>query len=59
MVADFDNYRKQTEKVFPRLKQAELKLLKFLNIRDDYLRALNMIKHDNPDAVIIEGLQGT
>ncbi|MGI0001792.1 MAG: nucleotide exchange factor GrpE [Nitrososphaeraceae archaeon] len=60
MVADFDNYRKQTEKqVSSKIEasRAEI-LLKFLNIRDDYLRALNMIKHNNPDAVIIEGLQG-
>jgi molecular chaperone GrpE len=60
MVADFDNYRKQTEKqVSSKIdaSRAEI-LLKFLNIRDDYLRALNMIKRDNPDAVIIEGLQG-
>jgi molecular chaperone GrpE len=60
MIADFDNYRKQTEKqVSSKIEasRAEI-LLKFLNIRDDYLRALNMIKHDNPDAVIIEGLQG-
>jgi molecular chaperone GrpE len=60
MVADFDNYRKQTEKqVSSKIEasRAEI-LLKFLNIRDDYLRALNIIKHDKPDAVIIEGLQG-
>lgn len=60
MVADFDNYRKQTEKQVAykiEASRAEI-LLKFLNIRDDYLRALNIIKHDKPDAVIIEGLQG-
>ena len=60
MVADFDNYRKQNEKqVSSKIEasRAEI-LLKFLNIRDDYLRALNIIKHDKPDAVIIEGLQG-
>lgn len=60
MVADFDNYRKQTEKqVSSKIEasRAEI-LLKLLNIRDDYLRALNIIKHDKPDAVIIEGLQG-
>ncbi|MGA8107503.1 MAG: nucleotide exchange factor GrpE [Nitrososphaeraceae archaeon] len=60
MVADFDNYRKQTEKQVSykiEASRAEI-LLKFLNIRDDYLRALNIIKHDKPDAVIIEGLQG-
>jgi molecular chaperone GrpE len=60
MVADFDNYRKQTEKqVSSKIEASKAEiLLKFLNIRDDYLRALNMIKHDKPDAVIIEGLQG-
>jgi molecular chaperone GrpE len=60
MIADFDNYRKQTEKqVSSKIEasKAEL-LLKFLNIRDDYLRALDMIKHEKPNAVIIEGLQG-
>jgi molecular chaperone GrpE len=60
MIADFDNYRKQTERqVSSKIEasKAEL-LLKFLNIRDDYLRALDMIKHEKPDAVIIEGLQG-
>lgn len=60
MVADFDNYRKQTEKqVSSKIEESRAEiLLKFLNIRDDYLRALNIIKHDKPDAVIIEGLQG-
>jgi molecular chaperone GrpE len=60
MVADFDNYRKQTEKqVSSKIEASKAEiLLKFLNIRDDYLRALNIIKHDKPDAVIIEGLQG-
>ena len=60
MVADFDNYRKQTEKqVSSKIEASKAEiLLKFLNIRDDYLRALSMIKHDKPDAVIIEGLQG-
>ncbi|HEY6404710.1 MAG TPA: nucleotide exchange factor GrpE [Nitrososphaeraceae archaeon] len=60
MIADFDNYRKQTDKqVSSKIEasKAEL-LLKFLNIRDDYLRALDMIKHEKPDAVIIEGLLG-
>jgi molecular chaperone GrpE len=60
MIADFDNYRKQTDKqVSSKIdaSKAEL-LLKFLNIRDDYLRALDMIKHEKPDAVIIEGLLG-
>jgi molecular chaperone GrpE len=60
MMADFDNYRKQMEKQLSskvEASEAEI-LLKFLNIRDDYLRALEMVKQDNSDPVIIEGLQG-
>ena len=60
MMADFDNYRKQMEKQLSskvEASKAEI-LLKFLNIRDDYLRALEMVKQDNSDPVIIEGLQG-
>ncbi|HJU84918.1 MAG TPA: nucleotide exchange factor GrpE [Nitrososphaeraceae archaeon] len=60
MMADFDNYRKQMEKQFHskvEASKAEI-LLKFLNIRDDYLRALEMVRQNKSDAVIIEGLQG-
>ena len=60
MMADFDNYRKQMEKQLSsrvEASKAEI-LLKFLNIRDDYLRALEMVKQYNSDPVIIEGLQG-
>jgi len=60
MMADFDNYRKQMEKQFHskvEASKAEI-LLKFLSIRDDYLRALEMVKQDKSDAVIVEGLQG-
>lgn len=60
MMADFDNYRKQMEKQLSskvEASKAEI-LLKFLNIRDDYLRALEMVKQSKSDAVIIEGLQG-
>ena len=60
MMADFDNYRKQMEKQLSskvEASKAEI-LLKFLNIRDDYLRALEMVKQNNSDPVIIEGLHG-
>jgi molecular chaperone GrpE len=60
MMADFDNYRKQMEKQFHskvEASKAEI-LLKFLSIRDDYLRALEMVKQNKSDAAIIEGLQG-
>ena len=59
-MADFDNYRKQMEKQLSskvEASKAEI-LLKFLNIRDDYLRALEMVKQNNSDPVIIEGLHG-
>ena len=60
LVADFDNYRKQMEKqaaTKAESDKAEL-LLKFLNIRDDYLRALSVAKQRKSEPVVIEGLQG-
>jgi molecular chaperone GrpE len=59
MMADFDNYRKQLEKQFAskiETYKAEL-LLKFLNIRDDYLRGFEMAKQSKSEAVVIEGLE--
>jgi molecular chaperone GrpE len=59
MMADFDNYRKQMDKQMAlkiESSKAEL-LLKFLNIRDDYLRALEMAKQSKSEAVVIEGLE--
>jgi molecular chaperone GrpE len=60
LMADFDNYRKQMEKQAASKAEAikaEL-LLKFLNIRDDYLRALSVAKQSKSEAVVIEGLEG-
>ena len=60
LMADFDNYRKQMEKQAAskaEFAKAEL-LLKFLNIRDDYLRALSVAKQAKTEAVVIEGLEG-
>src|SRR5437763_14651776 len=59
MMADFDNYRKQMEKqTISKFEwsKAEL-LLKFLNVRDDYLRALEIAKQSKSEAVVIEGLE--
>jgi molecular chaperone GrpE len=59
LMADFDNYRKQMEKqVAARVEsgKAEL-LLKFLNIRDDYERALATVKKNSSQA-LAEGLEG-
>src|SRR5918994_2168519 len=61
LIADFDNYRKQMEKQLASKAEsikAEL-LLKFLNIRDDYLRALSMARQTKSEqGVVIEGLEG-
>jgi molecular chaperone GrpE len=61
LMADFDNYRKQMEKQVASKAEslkAEL-LLKFLNIRDDYLRALSVAKQGGKsEPVVIEGLEG-
>jgi molecular chaperone GrpE len=61
LVADFDNYRKQMEKQVASKAEsikAEL-LLKFLNIRDDYLRALSVARQSKSEQiVVIEGLEG-
>jgi molecular chaperone GrpE len=60
MVADFDNYRKQMEKQVA-LKTEENKaelMLRFLNIRDDYVRALEIAKQSKAEPVVVEGLDG-
>ena len=60
MMADFDNYRKQMEKqVSSKIESGRAELLiKFLNIRDDYLQALKMAKQSKSEKVVIEGLEG-
>ena len=60
LMADFDNYRKQMERQAASKTEsakAEL-LLKFLNIRDDYMRALSVGKQSKSEPVVIEGLEG-
>jgi molecular chaperone GrpE len=60
LMADFDNYRKQMEKQLASRAEsikAEL-LLKFLNIRDDYLRALAVAQQSKAEPVVIQGLEG-
>lgn len=60
LMADFDNYRKQMERQAASKAEsakAEL-LLKFLSIRDDYLRALSVAEQAKTEAVVIEGLEG-
>ena len=60
MVADFDNYRKQLDKQLASKieeNKAEL-MLRFLNIRDDYVRAVEIAKQSKAEQVVVEGLEG-
>jgi molecular chaperone GrpE len=60
MVADFDNYRKQMDKqVASKIEENKAELmLRFLNIRDDYVRAVEIAKQSKADLVVVEGLEG-
>jgi molecular chaperone GrpE len=61
LMADFDNYRKQIEKqMASTIESNKASLLsRFLTIRDDYQRALDMIKKNkNLDEVFLNGLEG-
>ncbi|HZT36027.1 MAG TPA: nucleotide exchange factor GrpE [Nitrososphaera sp.] len=60
LMADFDNYRKQMERqVASKVESSKAELLlKFVNIRDDYVRALAVARQNNVDKVVVEGLEG-
>ena len=60
MVADFDNYRKQMDKqVASKIEENKAELmLGFLNIRDDYVRAVEIAKQSKAELVVVEGLEG-
>lgn len=60
MVADFDNYRKQMDKqVSSKIEENKAELmLRFLNIRDDYVRAVEIAKQSKAELVVVEGLEG-
>lgn len=58
-LAEIDNYRKQIEKesqIHVKVKIEEF-LKKLINLRDDYLRAIETAKKSNGPAVIINGLE--
>ena len=59
IMADFDNYRKQMEKqIASKIESSRAELLmKFLNIRDDDSRALEIAKQSKSETVVIEGLE--
>jgi molecular chaperone GrpE len=61
LMADFDNYRKQMERqAAAKVESAKAELLlKFLNIRDDYERALQTAaKEAGASPVVVAGLEG-
>jgi molecular chaperone GrpE len=60
MVADFDNYRKQMDKqVASKIEENKAELmLRFLNIRDDHVRAVEIAKQSKAEPVVVEGLEG-
>ncbi|HEY7570351.1 MAG TPA: nucleotide exchange factor GrpE [Nitrososphaeraceae archaeon] len=60
MAADFDNYRKQIDRQMnTRIESNRAELLsRFLNVYDDFSRALEMAEQCNSDPMVIEGLQG-
>ena len=60
MLADFDNYRKQMDKqVASKIEENKAELmLRFLNIRDDYVRAVGIAKQSKAEPVVVEGLEG-
>ncbi len=58
-LAEIDNYRKQIEReaqIHVKVKIEEF-LKKLINLRDDYLRAVETAKKSNGPAVIINGLE--
>ena len=60
LMADYDNYKKQTDKqMISNLESFKSNLLlKFINIREDYIRALEIANQKKIDNTVIEGLDG-
>jgi molecular chaperone GrpE len=60
LMADFDNYRKRTERqIESKINQGKAELiLKFVFIHDDLSRAIETAKQGKSDQVVIEGLEG-
>jgi len=60
LLADYDNYRKQLDKEADIRVRRELEkfLLKLLALRDDYVRAIEIVKKNNSAKTIINGLEG-
>ncbi|MGH9878318.1 MAG: nucleotide exchange factor GrpE, partial [Nitrososphaerales archaeon] len=60
LLADYDNYRKQLDKEAEiRIKhELEKFMMKLLDLRDDYIRAIEIVKKNDNTDKIINGLEG-
>jgi molecular chaperone GrpE len=60
LLADYDNYRKQLDKEAEIRVKRELEkfLMKLLDLRDDYIRAIQIVKKNDNANKIINGLEG-
>jgi len=60
LLADYDNFRKQTEKQMEsKIEQARAEMLsKIISVDDDFLRAVNTLKESDCPSAILEGLNG-
>lgn len=59
LLADYDNYRKRLDKEAEiRIRrEVEKFLLKLLDLRDDYVRAIEVVKKSNNEGTLIRGLE--
>ena len=60
LLADYDNYRKQLDKEAEIRIKRELEkfMMKLLDLRDDYIRAIEIVKKTDNAKTIINGLEG-
>ena len=60
LLADYDNYRKRLDKEADIRVRREVEkfMLKLLDLRDDYIRAIQIVKKSDNTNTIINGLEG-
>ncbi len=60
LLADYDNYRKKLDKEADIRVRREVEkfILKLLDLRDDYIRAIEIVKKSDNTNTIISGLEG-
>lgn len=59
-LADYDNYRKQMERQLElKIESAKAEFLsKFVNIKDDFIRTIEIANNDKLDKTVMDGLNG-